>query len=100
MAGSPATLNIHGDQDGFTMRTFEAAGVGGVQLIDRSDVGSLYEPGSEVLTFDTVDEAAQAIERVRGDEQYARSIRRAGHRRTASEHTFDHRVVALERRWA
>ena len=28
MAGARATLNVHGDQDGFTMRTFEACGVG------------------------------------------------------------------------
>ena len=28
MASSPATLNIHHNQDGFTMRTFEAPGVG------------------------------------------------------------------------
>ena len=29
MAASAATLNLHGDQDGFTMRTFEAAASGG-----------------------------------------------------------------------
>ena len=51
MAASAATLNLHGDQDGFTMRTFEAAGVGGVQLIDRTDVDGLYEPGAEVLPW-------------------------------------------------
>lgn len=100
MAGSPATLNIHGDQDGFTMRTFEAAGVGGVQLVDRPDVVSLYEPGREVLTFETADEAADLIARIRADRPYAESIRRAAQARTAAEHTFDHRVAALERRWA
>ena len=49
MAGAAANLNIHHDQHGSTMRTFEILGAGGLQLVDREDVAVHYEPGTEVL---------------------------------------------------
>lgn len=99
MAASSATLNLHGDQDGFTMRTFEAAGVGGVELIDRIDVDALYEPGSEVLAFSDADELIDLCRRAVADPGWTRSIRQAARARTLAEHTFDHRVTALEASW-
>ncbi|PRY63217.1 spore maturation protein CgeB [Knoellia remsis] len=99
MAGSVATLNVHGDQDGFTMRTFEASGIGALQLVDREDVADLYEPGTEVLTFDGADEAAEHVQRARRDPAWAAGIREAAQKRTLAEHTFDHRVAALEELW-
>ena len=60
MAGARASLNLHGDQDGFTMRTFEACGVGGLQIVDRADVDSLYDPGSELLVFNSTQELVEA----------------------------------------
>lgn len=98
--GSRATLNIHGDQDGFTMRTFEAAGVGAVQLIDRSDTAELYEPGTEVLPFADAAEAAELCRRAMRDVNWARTIRDRARARTLAEHTFDHRARALEALWA
>ncbi|MFN8045891.1 MAG: glycosyltransferase [Dermatophilaceae bacterium] len=100
MAGAPVSLNIHGDQDGFTMRTFEIPGVGGLELVDRRDVDVHYEPGREVLVFDTPDEAIELARRGLKDEGWSRSIREAGRARTMAEHTFDHRVAELERLWA
>ena len=44
MAGARANVNIHGDQDGFTMRTFETCGVGALQLVDRADVCRRLRP--------------------------------------------------------
>lgn len=99
MAASTATLNLHGDQDGFTMRTFEAAGVGGVELVDRKDVGELYQPGTEVLTWTTPDELVDLCRRAVGDRQWTDSVRTAARRRTLAEHTFDHRVAVLEDAW-
>jgi spore maturation protein CgeB len=99
MAASAATLNLHGDQDGFTMRTFEAAGVGAVQLIDRSDVGGLYEPGVEVLPWTTSDELVELCKRALADPAWSDSVRRAARARTLGEHTFDHRVAVLEDAW-
>ncbi|MFV0451004.1 MAG: glycosyltransferase [Propioniciclava sp.] len=99
MAGSPATLNLHGDQDGFTMRTFEAAGAGGVELIDRRDLADLYEPGTEVVPFGDIDELIDLARRAVRDDRWGDAIRTAARRRTLAEHTFDHRARALEASW-
>ena len=78
MAASVATLNLHGDQDGFTMRTFEAAGVGAVQLVDRGDVADLYEPGIEVLPWTSLDELADLCRRAATDTAWADGGPRSG----------------------
>jgi len=88
-------LNLHGDQDGFNIRTFEACGVGAVQLIDRPEVKAFYDPGEELLTFDGVDELVAQIERVKSDEARAGRIRHAGRERTLANHTFEHRCADL-----
>ncbi len=100
MHRSAATLNPHFDQDGFTMRTFEAPGVGGLQLIDRADVDEFYEPGSEVAVYGGLDELTDLARRALVDTSWAQGIREAGQRRTLAEHTFDHRMAVLERLWA
>ena len=99
MTASIATLNLHGDQDGFTMRTFEAAGVGGVELLDRTDTEGLYDPGSEVLTWETPEELADLCRRALGDTAWTTAIRAAARARTLAEHTFDHRIAVLEDAW-
>ncbi|MGJ6980387.1 CgeB family protein [Aestuariimicrobium soli] len=99
MAGSVATLNVHGDQDGFTMRTFEAAGVGAVQLVDRPDVADLYEPGSEVLVFTDPDELARLARDVLASSDRMAALREAARRRTLAEHTFGHRARRLASLW-
>ena len=99
MAGARASLNLHGDQDGFTMRTFEACGVGGLQIVDRADVDSLYDPGSELLVFKSTQELVELAERAGTEPQWAQAIAQAGRKRTLAEHTFAHRVQALEARW-
>lgn len=100
MAGARATLNIHGDQDGFTMRTFEACGVGALQLLDRADVTPFYEPGTEVVVFASAEEAAEQAQRATRDPLWASGIREAARARTLAEHTFDHRAATLEQLWA
>ena len=99
MAAAVATLNIHGDQDGLTMRTFEASGVGGLQLIDRSDLAGLYEPGVDLLTWSDDEELVELCTRAAHDVEWAERIREAGRRRTLAEHTFDHRVAVLDESW-
>ena len=99
MAGSAATLNLHGHQDGFTMRTFEAAGVGAVQLIDRLDLDGLYEPGAEVLPWASEDELVDLCRRATDDPAGTERIRVAARVRTLAEHTFDHRAAVLEGAW-
>lgn len=99
MAGSAATLNIHGDQDGFTMRTFEASGTGGVQLCDRADVADLYAPGEEIVVFDGAEDLCAQASALLADPVRAARIRRAGRARTLAEHTLVHRARALHDLW-
>ncbi len=99
MAGARASLNVHHDQDGFTMRTFETPGVGGFQLLDRADVSAFYEPGTEVAVFSSPDEAVDLARRAAVDRAWADRIRAKGQARTLAEHTFVHRARALESLW-
>ncbi len=99
MAGALAALNVHGDQDGFTMRTFEACGVGALQFVDRADVAMHYDVGSEILPFGSVAEIAEWVERARRDPLWASRIRVAARARTLAEHTFAHRARDLEELW-
>lgn len=100
MRDSCATLNVHGDQDGFTMRTFESCAVGGVQLIDRADVAEFYEPGREVLVFDGADELVELAQRVVARPHEFDDLRERARERTLAEHTFVHRARRLEQLWA
>lgn len=99
MAASVGTLNVHGDQDGFTMRTFEASGIGAVQLIDRNDVVAFYEPDVEVLTFGDEAELLEIASRAKSDQAGMRRLRAAARARTLAEHTFVHRARDLEALW-
>jgi spore maturation protein CgeB len=99
MAESAATLNLHADQDGFTMRTFEACGVGAVQLIDRTDLDGLYDDGTELASWRSVGELVELCRRARVDRVWTDGLRERGRARTLAEHTFDHRVAVLEELW-
>lgn len=99
MAGSTATLNLHGDQDGFTMRTFEASGTGGVQIVDRADVAQFYDVGTELLVATNNDELVEVARRCVRDPQWTAGIRELGRARTLGEHTFEHRLAVLESLW-
>ena len=96
MEAADATVNIHGSQDGYTLRTFEAGGVGALHLIDRPDVGDLYEPGTEALVYDGVEELTELCRRATIDRAWADDVRRRGRERTLAEHTFVHRARHLE----
>ena len=81
------------------MRTFEVCGVGGLQLIDRPDVGELYEPDRELLVFTNTEELIEGALRALGDPSGTERIREAAQRRTLAHHTFDHRIAVLEELW-
>ncbi len=99
MQSAPACLNLHERQDGFTMRTFEACGLGSLQLVDRPDIGEVYEPGREVVPFASDDELAAHCRRAVDDPDWARRIGAAARARTLAEHTFVHRVAVLAEAW-
>lgn len=100
MAGCLATLNVHGDgHDGLSMRTYEAPGVGSLQLIDRPDVARFYDVGTETLVFASDDELIDHVHRARRDPAWASKIRHAGRARTLAQHTLVHRMAEVHKRW-
>ncbi|MBS1699363.1 MAG: glycosyltransferase [Actinobacteria bacterium] len=100
MAGSLATINIHGEaHDGLSMRTYEAPGVGALQLIDRPEVAEFYDVGTEVIVFRSDEELVEHAERARRDPAWAERIREAGRARTLAQHTLIHRMDEVQQQW-
>lgn len=92
-------VNIHGLQTGHSMRTFEIPGMGGVELVDRADVAEFYDIGTEVALWSSTEELADLARRALRDRTWSETLRREGRRRTLAEHTFDHRIAAIEELW-
>ncbi len=77
-------------------RAFEIAGAGGFQLLEnREIVSECFEPGKELVVFDSVEELLELIERAGRDEAWASRIREAGARRALHEHTYGHRLKRI-----
>jgi len=77
-------------------RAFEIAGAGGLHLMEyRPIIPECFEPGKEVLTFDTLDELVDHIERARRCPDEMKTIRQAGARRALAEHTYRHRLERI-----
>jgi hypothetical protein len=79
------------------MRLYEATGVGTLLLTDaKSNLGDLFEPGEEVVTYASEDDLVKMINHYldHGDER--RRIAQAGQERTLREHTYEHRMRELE----
>jgi spore maturation protein CgeB len=82
--------------DSLNCRAFEICGARGLQLIEnKSAVQSCFEPGREVLTYDTIDDIIEHLDRARREPDWARSIRDAGHKRALSEHTYRLRLERI-----
>lgn len=99
MAGSLATLNLHGGHSGFNMRTFEAPGVGALQIIDRPDVDIYFDVGTELLVSSDPEEIAELYSRAKTDERWALNIRECGRRRALADHTMINRMKLMEQLW-
>jgi spore maturation protein CgeB len=74
-------------------RTFEIAACGGFQLVDeRSELAELMELGSEVVTFNTIDDLCKKIDHYLEHEDEAKLITAKGKERVLKEHTIQHRM--------
>lgn len=82
--------------DSLNCRAFEIAGAGGLQIIEhRPAVEQCFEPGKELLTFQTHEELIDSVERARRRPEQMRAIREAGARRALAEHTYRHRLEVI-----
>jgi spore maturation protein CgeB len=78
------------------MRLFEATGVGAMLLTDaKRNLGDLFEPGHEVVTYENGHDLSERILRYLEYENDRVAIATAGQRRTLSEHTYRHRMEEL-----
>lgn len=93
-----ACLNSTHVSEGNSMncRAFEIAGAGGLQIMEyRPIISTCFEPGEELLVFDTFDDLLEHIERARRAPGEMVAIREAGAKRARAEHTYKHRLDAL-----
>jgi len=89
--------NMHwGEYQGVNCRFFEALGSGGFLLCDaRPSIPALATPGREVVTFESLEEAAQRIRYYLDNDLERRSISAAGYTRAIQEHTYEHRIERM-----
>jgi spore maturation protein CgeB len=98
MRSSRITVNRHIDFFGAAnnLRLYEATGCGTLLVTDaRSGLGDLFDIGTEVVAYETVDQCIELIEAHLSDEEARAAIARGGHERTLREHTFDARMEEL-----
>lgn len=96
---SRVTINHHIDlAAGYAnnMRLYEATGCGALMLVDaQRNLGEIFEPGREVVTYSSADECARQVEKYLNDETARAAIAAAGQRRTLTEHVYDNRAREL-----
>jgi len=96
---SQITVNHHIDiAEGHAnnMRLYEATGMGALLITDRkSDLGEIFEPGREVVCYDSHAECVELIAHYQNNPAEARAIAEAGQKRTLEQHSYRHRAVEL-----
>ena len=95
---SKIILNIHHPQSvwGVNMKTFEIAGSGGFQLVDKKkDIDNFFEAGKDIVTYETIDELSELIEYYLKHPQKRRDIADSAQRRVKEKHTYRQRLQSL-----
>jgi spore maturation protein CgeB len=98
-SGAPLSLNLHhpmNDVVGVNIRTFELAAAGACQVVDlKDDLGTLFKPGEEVLTFRDLGELRRHLDHYLAHPDEARAIGANARRRALAEHTLRHRLEEI-----
>lgn len=97
-----ASLNTFAfaEGDSLNCRAFEIAGAGGLQLIEHRPVlEECFEPGKEVLAFRGYEELIDHLYRTRRSPNDVEGIRRNGAQRALAEHTYEHRLRIIFRKF-
>lgn len=96
---SKLVLNRHGEISGpyaVNMRMFEATGSGALLVTEnKSNLSDLFEPGSEVLAYESPEHAAKLAREVLDDPGRLDSIASAGQQRTLSSHSYKARAFQV-----
>jgi spore maturation protein CgeB len=95
-------LNIANDQFNIVAetpgpRTFDVALAGGPQLLfdDGLKIDSFYDRDREIILFDSVDDVADSIGRLRRDPDLCTEIATAAQIRTQADHLYEHRIHTM-----
>ncbi|MEM6733067.1 MAG: glycosyltransferase, partial [Myxococcota bacterium] len=97
-----ATVNLNATSfqmpSAVNQRVFDVPASGGFLLTDhQTDLETLFEPGSEVVTYRNSDELAALYERYASDEAGRNAVTEAATRRIRAEHTYVHRMKTMIR---
>jgi hypothetical protein len=99
-AESKIVINRHGAvADGYSVnyRLFEGTGMGALVLTEKGkNTGDLFEPGKEILTYDSIGHAVEVTKQALSDFETYSKLARAGQERTLSKHTFANRAQELQ----
>jgi spore maturation protein CgeB len=79
--------------DSLNCRAFEIAGCGGLHIMEnRSSISACFEPGKELLTYDSYEELLSHIEFAKKYPNEMRKIRANASNRAFSDHTYENRL--------
>lgn len=97
---SKVIFNNHLDistESASNMRLFETTGIGTCLLTDwKKNLGALFEPDAEVLTYRTAEECREKVEYILEHPSERKKIAAAGQKRTLREHTFENRAAQID----
>ena len=97
---SRVTFNKHTDHNNGivgNLRMFEATGMGACLLTDNGrNINDLFEPGKEIVTYSSVDEAVEKVTYLLDHEDERVEIARAGQKKTLTNHTILSRCQLID----
>jgi len=84
------------EYEGVNCRFFEILGCGGFQLCDdKSALSDLAVPDKEVVTFKSLEEAAEKIRYYLANNEQRWTIAEAGYQKANKEHTYEKRIETI-----
>ncbi|CAN5523908.1 hypothetical protein BH10ACT7_BH10ACT7_11560 [soil metagenome] len=93
---SKMVINRHGSIAGpyaVNMRMYETTGSGAALITEsKSNLADLFEPGTEVLAYDSIEQAAALAAELLADPARLDAVAAAGQSRTLGTHSYAHRA--------
>lgn len=89
-------LQVQNTTLGLNLRAFEIPCAGGLATYpDVPDLEKCFVPDREVISYSSIPDLKQKLDRILRDPDEAEAITRAGHARVIAEHTFCHRAKQI-----
>jgi spore maturation protein CgeB len=78
-------------------RLFEGTGMGALVVTEAGrNTIDLFEPGKEILTYESIDHAVNVTKQALSDFETHSKLARSGQERTLAQHTFSNRARELQ----